>query len=266
MIGRPRAHVRFGATLFFLNLRAALEYRVSFVAGMALMALNDGMWIVFWTMFFDRFPVVRGWELRDIATMWAMAATGFGLATGVFGNSRPEAARLIVEGRLDYHLSLPKSPALHFLLGSISVTALGDIAFGVLSYVVIVRPGPAAFALFLALSLLACTLFVSFGLLVNSLAFFLGNSEALGQQLMNALITFSTYPLDLFGFGVRLLLFVAIPAGFLTYLPVRLLRDFDPWLFGGLAAFVAGLAALSLAVFHVGLRRYESGSLVTLRG
>src|SRR3712207_116711 len=121
MTGRVHAYSRFVRRLFGINLRAALEYRMSFLWSVGFMALNDGMWIVFWTLFFSRFPVLRGWELADIVTMWAVVATGFGLATGVFGNCRPEGVRVIVEGRLDYHLSLPKNPLLHYLLGSMSV-------------------------------------------------------------------------------------------------------------------------------------------------
>jgi len=224
------------------------------------------MWIVFWALFFSRFPVVRGWELRDIATMWAVVATGFGLATGVFGNCRPEGVRVIVEGRLDYYLSVPKNPLLHYLLGSMSVMALGDVLFGVLTFVVVVRPDVAHLALFLLLSATVCAMFVSVGLLTNSLAFWAGNSEGLGAQITNALITFSTYPLDLFSVAVKTVLFIALPAGFLSYLPVRMLREFNwPYLLA-VEAFAFALAASAVWVFYRGLRRYESGSLVLLRG
>src|SRR5262245_16533732 len=109
MRSRLFANARFAWALTALNLRAALEYRASFAVGIGFMAVNDSMWIVFWSLCFARFPVVRGWELQDIATMWAVVATGFGLATGIFGNCRPLGARVIVDGRLDYHLSLPKN-------------------------------------------------------------------------------------------------------------------------------------------------------------
>src|SRR5262245_41848520 len=139
MVRAIRGYSRFVAALTGLNLRAALEYRMSFITGVLFMAINDSMWIVFWALFFSRFRVVRGWNLNDIATMWAVIATGFGLATGVFGNSRPEGARVIVEGKLDYHLALPKNPLLHYLLGSISVPAWGDVLFGVLTFAAIVQ-------------------------------------------------------------------------------------------------------------------------------
>ena len=89
MHARLRAYARFVRVLVRVNLRAALEYRMSFLSSIIFMAINDSMWIVFWMIFFSRFPVLRGWELRYIVTMWAVVATGFGLATGVFGNCCP---------------------------------------------------------------------------------------------------------------------------------------------------------------------------------
>jgi ABC-2 type transport system permease protein len=265
MVRTLRGYGRFLCTLTALNLRAAAEYRVSFVTSILFMAVNDGMWIVFWGLFFHRFPVVRGWDLDAIATMWAVLATGFGLATGIFGNSRPEGARVIVEGRLDYYLALPKHALLHYLLGTVSVTAWGDVLFGVAAYLAIVQPGPAGAGLFALLSLNTCVIFVGFGLLVNSLAFFFGNSEGVGQQVINALITFGTYPLDLFGTLVKVVLFSALPAAFMSYLPVRLLRDFNWPQLLAVEGFTVAVACLAVGVFGRGLRRYESGSLVLLR-
>ncbi len=266
MSGRAGAYRRFITTAFATNVRAALAYRVSFITAVLFMAANDLMWIAFWGLFFSRFPVIRGWEIRDVITAWAVVAVGFGLATAIFGNCRPEGARLIMEGRLDYHLSLPKSPLLHFLLGSSSVAAWGDVLFGLTTFTAFVRPAPGDFGLFILLGLCACAVFVCCGVLVNSMAFWAGNTESLGMQVMNALITFGTYPLDLFGWGVKLALFTVLPAGFVSYVPVRLLREFDWLLLLALLSFTGLLLAISGAVWRAGLRRYESGSLVTMRG
>lgn len=266
MAARLSANARFVRLLVAMNLRAALEYRASFIAGAVFMAISDGMWIVFWSLFFHRFPAVRGWGLDDVVTMWAIAAFSFGLATGIFGNCRAEGARLIAHGQLDYYLSLPKNPLLHFLLGSISVAAWGDTVFGIGAYTAIVQPDPVRFALFLFFGLTGCALFVAFGLLVNALAFWTGHSEGLALQVMNALITFSTYPLDLFSVWVKVLLFAALPAAFVTYLPAHVLREFDWRALLAVAGFAAAWLSVAIWVFFRGLRRYESGSLVAMRG
>jgi ABC-2 type transport system permease protein len=224
------------------------------------------MWILFWTMFFDRFPVVRGWTLEDVVTLWAVTAMGYGASAGFFGNARAEGIRVVMSGRLDYYLSLPRSILLHFTGGSIGIAALGDLVFGLGAFVLVVQPDPARLVLFLGLSICAAVIFFSFGVLIVSTAFWAGNTEGLGVQLHNAMINFSTYPMDLFSGVVKAALFTVVPAGFASYLPVTIIREFDLVRLGLVVAFTVAFAAVSTFVFYAGLRRYESGSLVATQG
>ena len=257
--------LRFLRRLIWFNLRAAMAYRAGFITAVTFMVLNDTMWIVFWTLFFSRFPVVRGWTLEDVVTLWAVAAMGFGIAAGLFGNSRPEGVRVIISGRMDYYLSLPRNVLLHFLGGSIGVAALGDILLGLGAYIIVVRPDATHLALFLALTACTALILLSFGVLVNSFAFWLGNTEGLGMQMTNAMLTFATYPLDLFSTAVKVALFSIVPAGFASYIPVTVLREFHLVRLAVLLGFTAGLTGVAVLVFYAGLRRYESGSLLTAR-
>jgi ABC-2 type transport system permease protein len=74
------------------------------------------------------------------------------------------------------------------------------------------------------------------------------------------------YPGGIFQGFARFLIFFVIPAGFMVHLPVEILRVFS-WA-GMLEAVVAAVViwALAILVFRAGLRRYESGNQVTLRG
>ena len=51
------------------------------------MFINDGAWVVFWMLFFKRFPVLHGWSLTDVIALWAILTAGFGLAYGIMGNA-----------------------------------------------------------------------------------------------------------------------------------------------------------------------------------
>ena len=44
-----------------------------------------------------------------------------------------------------------------------------------------------------------------------------------------AMLTFSTYPATLFDGFVKVLLFTAVPAGFVSYLPVQAVRALSLW-------------------------------------
>jgi ABC-2 type transport system permease protein len=101
--------------------------------------------------------------------------------------------------------------------------------------------------------------------ITQSLSFWLGNAEGLAGQFFNALLSFSTYPTVIFNGAVKFALFTVIPAGFIAYLPVQLLREFSLPLLGGLLLFTIGMTAAGWLVFRAGLRRYESGNLVLMR-
>ena len=90
-------------------------------------------------------------------------------------------------------------------------------------------------------------------------------TEGLAAQMWNAMILFGIYPPFLFRGAVQIVIYTALPAAFMTHVPVQLLRQFDPaWLLAEVA-FAAGSLAIAVWVFYRGLRRYESGNLMMMR-
>jgi len=228
------------------------------------MTLNDAMWLVFWLAYFDKFRVVEGWGRAEIVTLWAVVAASFGLATTFCGNLF-RLAGMIVRGELDIYLALPKPVLPHMLVSRTSLTAPGDVLFGLVGFAWLVHPSVSQWAIFAACTLSGSVIFIAFGVMVQSLAFWLGNAEGVSEQLTNAMINFSTYPTPIFHGAVRIALFTLIPAGFVSYLPVELVRSFSWIRFAELWGFAAAFAGLAVLVFRQGLRRYESGNLVLMR-
>ncbi|HLZ68271.1 MAG TPA: ABC-2 family transporter protein [Dehalococcoidia bacterium] len=257
--------LRFVRAYVALNFAAAMEYRAAFLSQVLGMMANNAIVAVFWWIFFLRFPNVAGWRLSDELLIWAVVATSFGLANGIFGNCA-RIATLIMQGQLDYYLALPKDALLHALVSRMGPSAWGDAAFGVLVFLLAGQPSPGRVLLFALFSATGCTIFVAYGVLTGSLAFWTGGAEAAAQQAGNALTNFALYPGGVFRDWVRLLTFTLIPAGALSHLPVALLRRPQPAEIAGVVAFAAGSLALAVAVFQLGLRRYQSGNLVDLRG
>jgi ABC-2 type transport system permease protein len=257
--------VRFIATYLSLNLAAAAEYRAAFLAQALGMMLNDIVFAMFWVLYFARFPNVGGWEPRDIALLWAVAATSIGLSAALLGNCS-RIATIVVQGQLDYYLGLPKDALLHVLVSRSGLAGWGDVCFGLLAYLVFGRLDPASLALYALLVMLSMLIYVAFNVLAGSLSFWIGNAEATAFQAQQAAINFSVYPGAMFHGWIRVLLFTVIPAGFISHIPVELLRTFDPLLLAGLVGFTLLSVVAAVVVFRIGLRRYESGNLVVLRG
>ncbi|MBN1878315.1 MAG: ABC-2 family transporter protein [Anaerolineae bacterium] len=247
------------------NLMAAMAYRGAFLLQVLGMILNDVMLLFFWTILFSRFPTLNGWELRDVIALYGVVAVGFGIATAVCGNSG-SLARMIAGGDLDYYLALPADPLVHVLVSNTSLPAWGDMLFGILVYLMVLPERWITLPLFLVLGVFSGMIFVAFSVLVGSLAFWLGQAQDLAMQLRNALLTFGLYPIDIFPGMVRVLLYTLIPAAFVGSIPAMMLVEFSWGRLGGLVAFAIGSMLLARWVFFRGLRRYESGNLVTARG
>ncbi|HVQ63981.1 MAG TPA: ABC-2 family transporter protein [Terriglobia bacterium] len=265
MIRSLGSYLKLAATYVRFNFRAQLEYRGAFFSQVASMFINDGAWVAFWLLFFKRFPVLHGWSLTDVIALWAILTAGFGLAYGIMGNAI-QLAGCIAQGEIDAWLLQPRAVLPHLLLGRSAPSAWGDALFGYIVYLGFVRPDWPRMVAFILLSLAVGVAFIGFGVLAGSLSFFLGNAGALADQWRNTLISFSTYPPTLFQGAVKILLYTVIPAGFVSYLPVEALRSMSPIyallsIGGALSLLGAGTGA-----FYLGLRRYESGNLVSMKG
>jgi len=259
-----KREMSFLLALWKANLLAAMEYRVPFIFQVLGMILNNGVYFIFWMIFFDRFEQVRGWELRDMFLLFGVVAVSFGAGVYLFGNA-VRLADLIAGGRLDYYLALPRPVLLHTLASSSVPSGMGDFIYGILSFIVAGQLTWDAIGRFIVGVAFATTVFLSFFILIHSLAFWMGNASMLAQQATNALITFSLYPLTLFDGTAKFLLFTVIPAAFIGAVPAEFVRAFT-WenlllLVGGALVFFL----LALWVFHTGLRRYESGSAIQIQ-
>ena len=247
------------------NLMSSMAYRGAFFLQVFGMILNNTMLLFFWWVLFNQLPTLRGWDLTQVMILFGILAFGFGLANVVCGNAF-QVARIIVRGDLDYYLALPADPLVHLLVSRMSISAWGDMAFGLVLYLIAAPDAWRNLPLFLLLGLLAGLVIVAFGVLVGSLAFWVGNADNLASQAVNALITFGLYPVEIFPSPVQWLLYTIIPAAFVGSMPAGLLHDFSWLRLAAMVIFAVFLTAVSRLVFRWGLRRYESGNLVVVRG
>lgn len=242
----------------------ALEYRFSFFSQIIGMFINDALWVSFWLLYFQRFPVLKGWTLEDVLVLWCSITLTFGFVTAMFGNCMRIPA-LIVQGQLDYYLALPKNVLFHLLISQIRPISFGDVLFGPILLVVMVKLTWTKVLVYLATSLLAGCVWLGLYILTGSLTFWLGQSEGISGQIMNTILHFASYPTPIFDNTVKFLLFTILPAGFISTLPVELIREFRlvPFLeLLGAAVLFLGSAIL---LFRQGLKRYESGNLMIMR-
>ncbi len=253
--------LRFLLSLWKTNLQAAMEYRAAFLAQSIGMMLNNGVYFIFWVIFFDRFKNLNGWQLGDMFLVFGVCASAYGLACLLAGNAL-FLSEIISGGRLDYYLSLPRPPLLHAISSRTIVSGFGDFTYGIISYLFSGYYTLDGLGRFAAGVLLAGLAFTSFMIVVHSLTFWLGNASGFAGLALNAMITFAIYPVNLFEGSAKFILFTIIPAAFLGSVPAAFIRQFSWGTLGELLLANVVLFGLAVAIFQIGLRRYESGSAI----
>jgi ABC-2 type transport system permease protein len=257
--------MRYFGRLLTINLSASFALRSAFFLQAGFMALNNLLFFCFWWIMFTRFDSIRGWGIQDVAILFGVSAAGYGSAAVVAGGLN-DLARQIDAGELDPLLTQPKNVLLQAIVSRTRPDGWGDVVSGV---ALIALSGYLQWSTLpmavLAVGL-AATMFVATGVLAHCTAFWFGNTEALARQVSEFLITFSVYPPGLFGGPLKFILFTVLPAGFISYLPVALVRQFSGEVLVMALGGVFGFSLLAVFAFGRGLRRYESGNRFGVRG
>ena len=255
----------FVRALLATNLKSAMALRGAFVMQVAFMALNNFAFFVFWWALMAHVDSIRGWRLGDIQLLFGMVAAAVGLTVSLAGGVR-HLGRFIDDGDLDTLLTQPRSVLVHALGLRSQPAGFGDLISGV---IFIAWSGQVSWRMlpFIVAAVLASAIvFAASGIVFFSLAFWLGRVETVAAQLWELVITFSLYPEPLFGGALRLVLFTVLPAGFVGYIPARVVQAPTLLDVTMLTMGTAAYLSLALLVFERGLRRYASGSRFTTFG
>lgn len=257
-------HLRLIGLYFKFNLQAAMEYRMSFITQALGMALNNSFFIFFWWIIFNKVPSIGGYGFREVMTIWALAASTFGFLHIFFGNTR-QLTRIIINGELDTYLLQPKNVYVNVHCSRMVVSAWGDFIYGYILIIMLFGFAP--------LKLLLFTLFAAAGGLLSgavmtsadTLTFYIGDASAVTRLVTEFLINFTLYPDSIFRREVKWLMFSLLPAGFIVFVPFRLLTAFSWQGLLVLLGIDAAYILLGYLFFKKGLKRYESGNLITTK-
>jgi len=256
---RPSNSLAFARALVATNLKGTLALGGAFVMQVVFMALNNFTFFVFWWALMRHVTVIRGWHLGDIQVLFGVVAAAFGLTVTVAGGVR-HLGRFIEEGDLDTLLTQPRFVLVYALGLRSQPSGVGDLLSGIIFIAWSGQVSWQMIPLVLAAIVASALVLVACGIVFFSLAFWLGRVETVARQLWELLITFALYPEPLFGGALRLALFTVLPAGFVGYLPARIVHAPSLPDVTLLAIGASMYLAFAVLLFERGLRRYASGS------
>lgn len=250
---------------FRFNLSSAMEYRGSFWLQVFGMAINNASFVFFWWVAFSKIGnAVAGYTFRDVMFIWAASSSAFGLSRIIFGNV-DRISRIIITGELDNYLLQPRNVLVNVAASRTHVSAWGDLLYG---YILVFLTNGFSFqglGLFTLFIVLGGVFMSSTAAIFHTLTFFLGNAERIAGMAFEGMINFCIYPDKIYTGFIRTLIYTAIPAGFVSHIPLQIFRSFNAGTLALLILAALGYAVLAFWLFRLGLKKYESGNLIVTR-
>ena len=246
------------------NIMKEMVNRVTFLTNVCFMMLNNAAFLIQWSILFHLREDIGGYTMSEVMLLWGLIASCCGVSRILFARVYT-MHELIVNGKLDAYLVLPKNVLLSVMTSKTESSAIGDLLYGILIMCVFCF-SVKRFLLFLWFTMTGALILTAFALLVGSMSFWFVQTEMFGAHMINVVISFATYPDGIFQGAARFLLYFVIPVGMTVYHPVHIMVDFDAAMLLAVTGYMLLLGALAVFVFYRGLRRYSSGSLMEGRG
>lgn len=256
-------NIKFLYTLMLTNFRLSLALKGTFYFTIIITILKQILFLTAWRFFFLKYQVVQGWNFNSMLLMYGTVCFSIGVVEAFFYGLK-DLPRMIENGQLDTFLLQPKNVVLNIAMSKGDMASFGEIATGI---IVIAYSGYLLQSPFMVLTILILGVIFVFSLLLylSCIAFFLKDSFDFIRELnLNAIIV-ASQPNVAYRGVLKMLTFSILPVAFLSFFPVEYLRT-GLWkylIFSTLGTMAFSLVAYN--IFHLGLRRYESGNILAFR-
>lgn len=251
------------------RIRAQMQYRVSFWIELIGFGIVTGLEFAAVAILLGRFHTIAGWSIAEVALLYGLTSTAFGLAEMFSRGFDAPFERMMLQGSFDTILTRPIGSFFGVLASDFQLMRLGRISQGalVLAYALARLPiawtparvllvpitilsGAAIFTGLVVIGATVCFWTIKTPEVIN--VFTVGGSEASG------------YPISIYSDWIRGVFLFIIPIAFANYpAALLLLGRADPLGLPGWAAWLApAVAAVFCAVafgfWRVGVTKYQS--------
>ena len=271
---RPPRNVRFNLSIYRrlldAQIRSQMQYRAAFLLDFTGTAVSISLYFVSLALIMERFGDLAGWRLGEVALLFALGETSFGLMDMLFSGFDPGSfGRRIRRGTFDQLLLRPINLTVQVLGDEFLLRRLGRIVQGLAIFVFALGLADIQWTLgkviYLPFVILGQVAFFG-GLFVTGSTITFWTVESI--EVVN-IFTYGgneliSYPMHIYPDWLRRFFTYVLPAAFLNYYPALYLLD-RPDPFGlpyvmRFAAPVAGLIVLAAALrfWRFGIRHYQS--------
>ncbi len=257
--------IRLYFRLIGIAIKSQMQYRASFLMLSVTHFLSTfidifGIWVLF-----DRFKMVQGWTLAELALIYGIMHMGFAAAEAS-ARGFDSFSQMVKHGEFDRVLLRPRSPLLQIATHDFQTMRIGRFLQG---WVVLLwscrelqLPLFSSQGFMLVLAMIGTgSLFYALFIIQATLSFW--TTETL--ELMNIAtyggLESGQYPLSIYNEGFRLFFTFIIPLGCVAYYPIAIMLRHQPqpfWM--GFLFPLTGIVFLYCAcqLWKLGVRRYHS--------
>ena len=253
--------------LAFLNIKKNIknekELKSSFIISVIGMMLNNSAFLIIWYYFGSSLGNINGWNAMDIFGLYAFSISSYGiinsLCAGIF-----KLPDYISNGTLDKFLLTPKNLLAKISTSAISTSAIGDLIFGIICFIVYIISSKLSFIqilLSIILIVVASIIFYSFSLICMSVSFYLMDGHNISNGLYGLFISNSMYHGGAFTGLLRFFFIFFIPSLLLGAIPVEIVKNFNIYNLLLIIFLAVFWLSLSILFFYKSLRKYESNNI-----
>lgn len=257
--------LRFALYAIKKNIQSSAELRTSFVMNILGMAINNTAFIILWGFFVKSVGVIGGWTVADIIGLQGFVALCFGIVFSAGAGIR-KLADYTASGAFDRFMLSPKNLLIRTATSSFSVSALGDIVFGIVClgiYAFLIHATIYQILLIALLVIISTIVFLAAAIAIYSTSFFFTDASSVTGSLFELFLTPSLFHGGAFQGVMRFIFTFAVPSLLIGALPVEIVRDISL----GKLLLVSVLAifwfVVSINIFNRAIRKYESSNFMT---
>ena len=263
-------HLQLYLRLIAIKIRGQMQYRVSFIFEVFTTALVSGINFLTIALILQKFEGIGGWSLAEVAFLYGMVETAFGLMDMLFSGFDPQNFGIQVRlGAFDQMLLRPIHISVQVLGSEFMLRRLGRILQGLAVLVFAIASLDIHWTAFKVFYLPVVffsqvAFFGGFFMIGAAITFWTFESiEAIniftygGAEMMD-------YPMHIYQDWLRRFFTFIIPAIFLNYFPALFFLDkVDPLGYPEFAKFLApfagfGMLIVGQAFWNFGVKHYQS--------
>ena len=245
------------------NFKNEKELKSSFIISIVGMAINNIAFLILWYYFGKTVGEINGWKPLDIFGLYGFSATSYGiiacLFVGIFN-----IPNYISNGTFDKYLLTPKNILIKVSTSAISTSAIGDLLFGVICFIVFSvfnRLTIIQLLVSLLLIIVSSIIFYSFTLICMSVSFYLMDGHNVSTGLYGIFLSNSLYHGGAFTGLLRIIFTFVIPSLLLGAIPVEIIKDLSMLNLIMIVLLAIFWFILSILFFYKSLKKYESNNL-----